>query len=139
MILDGISPGRVARPETIEDLAAVISAEKGSLVPMGAGTQLHFGNPLRSADCVLDLSGLHRITAYNPAELTIHVEAGVTLGEIERALGENNQTLPLDPWNGPSATIGGIAAANAQGPLRPTGTIRDWIIGMKVVHADGRI
>ena len=68
---------------------------------------MHFGNPLRSADCVVDLTGLRRITAYNPAELTIHVEAGVTLGEIESALGANNQVLPLDPWNGPTATIGG--------------------------------
>src|SRR4029077_649280 len=56
-----------------------------------------------------------------------------------RTLGENNQMLPLDPWNGPAATIGGIAAAKAQGPLLPTGTIRDWIIGMRVVHVDGRM
>jgi glycolate oxidase FAD binding subunit len=139
MIIDSINAGKTVRPESVEDLAKVIATEKGSIVPIGAGTQMHFGNPLRSADCVVDLTGLRRITAYNPAELTIHVEAGVTLGEIERALGENNQVLPLDPWNGPSATIGGIAAANAQGPLRATGTIRDWIIGMKVVHADGRI
>src|SRR5262249_30086033 len=47
--------------------------------------------------------------------------------------------LPLDPWNGAAATIGGIASPNAQGPLRPTGTIRDWIIGMRVVHVDGRV
>src|SRR6185436_2725773 len=79
----------------------------------------------------------NRITTYNPAELTIHVEAGVTLGTIQDALAENRQALPLDPWNGREATICGIAAANAQGPLRGTGSIRDWIIGMTVVHADG--
>src|SRR4029078_9117362 len=49
------------------------------------------------------------------------------------------QFLRVDTWNGPSATIGAIAAANAQGPYRAIGTIRDWIIGMKVVHADGRV
>ena len=139
MTIDGISPGRVIKIGTIEQAAEIIRTEKGSIVPMGGGTQMEFGNPLRSADCLLDLSGLCRITAYNPAELTIHVEAGVKLKEVHRLLEENNQTLPLDPWNGPDATIGGIAAANAQGPLRATGTIRDWIIGMKVVHADGRI
>jgi glycolate oxidase FAD binding subunit len=52
---------------------------------------------------------------------------------------ENNQFLPMDPWNGPGATLGGIVAADAQGPLRATGTIRDWIIGMKVVHATAKI
>ncbi len=106
---------------------------------MGSGTQMEFGNPLRAADCVVDLSGLSRITTYNPAELTIHVEAGATLGQIQSALAPNKQALPLDPWNGPSATIGGIAAANAQGPMRAIGGIRDWIIGMTVIHVDGRV
>jgi glycolate oxidase FAD binding subunit len=136
--VDGVTPGRIVSPESIEDLSQVIAAEKGSLVPLGAGTQLEFGNPLQSADCVVSLSKLNRITTYNPAELTIHVEAGVTIGAIQAALAENKQALPLDPWNGPSATIGGIAATNAQGPLRGTGSIRDWIIGMTVIHADGR-
>jgi glycolate oxidase FAD binding subunit len=121
------------------DLSAAIAEEKGAIVPMGAGTQLDFGNPLRAADCVVDLSRLSRITTYNPAELTIHVEAGVTLGQIQSALASNKQALPLDPWNGPAATIGGIAATNAQGPMRAIGGIRDWIIGMKVVHVDGRV
>src|SRR5215510_404097 len=136
-MIDGITPAKVVRPETVQELAEAVVSAKGSIVPMGSCTQMHFGNPLRSADCAIDLKGLRRITAYNPAELTIHVEAGVPLGQIQKALGENNQALPLDPWNGPDATIGGIAAADGQGPLRAVGTIRDWIIGMKVVHADG--
>src|SRR5205085_571703 len=104
-----------------------------------ARTQTEFGNPLRRADCAIDLSRLGRLTEDKPADLTIHVEAGVPLAQLQHALMENNQFLPLDPWNGPEATVGGIAAANAQGPLRATGTIRDWIIGMKVVEITGRI
>ena len=137
--IDGISAIRSVRPQTVADLAAAIADEKGTVVPMGARTQMEFGNPLRGADCVVDLSRLSRITTYNPAELTIHVEAGATLGQIQSALAPNKQALPLDPWNGPSATIGGIAAANAQGPMRAIGGIRDWIIGMTVVHVDGRV
>jgi glycolate oxidase FAD binding subunit len=137
--VDGIPAGKTVRPGSIAELAERIRDEKGTLVPLGAGTQLSFGNPLRSADCVLDLTGLGRITAYNPAELTIHVEAGARLGDVQAELTRNNQTLPLDPWSGPQATIGGVAAANAQGPLRAAGSIRDWIIGMTVVHADGTI
>src|SRR4029079_16825992 len=96
-----------------------------------------FGNLLQRADCAIDLRGLSRITEYIPADLTIHVEPGVTLEQLQHALLENNQFLALDPWNGPTATIGGIAAANAQGPLRASGTIRDWITGRKVVEVMG--
>jgi glycolate oxidase FAD binding subunit len=139
LTIDGISPAKILRPETIEELAQFLSREKTAIVPLGAGTQTSFGNPLRRADCVVDLTSLSRITEYVPADLTIHVEAGVTLKTLQQALLENNQFLPLDPWNGPSATVGGIAAANSQGPFRASGTIRDWIIGMKVVEVDGRI
>src|SRR5688572_4800602 len=136
--IDGIAPTTTIRPSSISDLATAIQETKGSIIPVGSATQQDFGNPLRSADTVLDLTALNRITSYNPADLTIHVEAGVTLGELQRTLEANNQFLPIDPWSGPTATIGGIAATNAQGPLRAIGTIRNWIIGMHVVHADGR-
>ncbi|HLH30758.1 MAG TPA: FAD-binding oxidoreductase [Terriglobia bacterium] len=139
MTIDGVSPSRVVTPESVEELAKLISNEKGAVVPVGSGTQLEFGNPLWRADCAFDLKALSRITEYTPADLTIHVEAGVTLDHLQRTLLENKQFLPLDPWNGPSATIGGIAATNAQGPLRASGTIRDWIIGMRVVEVDGRV
>jgi len=139
LIIDEISPGEVVRPESIEQLSDLISKEKGAIVPLGAGSQTFFGNPLRQADCAIDLTSLSRITEYVPADLTVHVEAGVRLEQLEHTLLENNQFLPLDPWNGPTATIGGIAAANAQGPFRAVGTIRDWIIGMKVVEIDGRV
>ncbi len=139
MTIDGIAPARVVRPESVEHLAQIVSAETGGVVPAGACTQSSFGNPLRGADCAVDLTGLSRITEYVPADLTIHVEPGVTLEQLQAALVENKQFLPLDPWNGPKATIGGIAAANAQGPFRAAGTIRDWIIGMKVVEISGRV
>jgi glycolate oxidase FAD binding subunit len=139
LTVDGIPAARTVRPASIEELAELLAAEKGAIVPFGASTQTFFGNPLRRADCAVDLTPLSRITEYVPADLTIHVEAGVTLDQLQRALLENNQFLPLDPWNGPAATVGGIAAANAQGPYRAAGTIRDWIIGMKVVEVDGRI
>jgi len=139
LTIDGVSVSEVLRPQTVEELAGFLTTKQGSIVPVGAGTQADFGNPLRTADCAIDLTALSHITAYNPADLTIHLQAGVTLGELEHALTENNQCLPIDPWNGPGATIGGIVAADAQGPLRATGTIRDWIIGMKVVHADGQV
>jgi glycolate oxidase FAD binding subunit len=139
LTIDGIAPARLVKPESIQQLAEFLTTEKGAIVPLGVCTQTFFGNPLQRADCAVDLTSLSRITEYVPADLTVHVEAGVTLGQLEHTLLENNQFLPLDPWNGAEATIGGIAAANAQGPFRAVGTIRDWIIGMKVVEIDGRI
>lgn len=139
MTVDGLSISKVLRPESIEDLTECLSAEQGYVVPVGATTQTYFGNPLRRADCAIDLTRLSRITEYNPADLTVHVQSGVTLAELQDTLLQNNQYLPIDPWSGPAATMGGITAADAQGPLRAIGTIRDWIIGMKVVHANGRV
>lgn len=139
MTIDGLQPSRVVRPESIEELSQLVRTEPGAVVPFGAGTQLFFGNPLRRADCAIDLTGLSQVTEYVPADLTVHVQSGVTLERLQQTLLANNQFLPLDPWNGPQATIGGIAAANAQGPCRAAGTIRDWVIGMTVVEADGRI
>jgi glycolate dehydrogenase FAD-binding subunit len=139
LTIDGVPVSRILRPESVEELAECVSAEKAAIVPLGAATQTYFGNPLRHADCAIDLTRLSRITEYNPADLTIHLQAGVTLGQLEHALLENNQVLPIDPWNGPNATIGGLAATDSQGPLRAVGTIRDWIIGMRVVHVDGQV
>lgn len=138
MIVDSAKVGRLERPESVDDLAEIISGETGAVGPVGAGTQLSFGNPLKAIDCAIDTRGLSSITEYVPEDLTVHVESGVSLGQLKAALGEHNQFLPLDPWNGPDATIGGIAATNAQGPLRAVGSIRDWIIGMRVVDVDGR-
>ncbi len=139
MMIDGIAPSSVLQPHDAGELSEMLQSRKGSVVPVGAATQHSFGNPLRSADYAVDLTRMNRVTEYVPADLTVHVEAGVRLGDLEKTLAQNHQFLPLDPWNGPSATIGGIAAANAQGPYRAIGTVRDWIIGMKVVEADGRI
>lgn len=138
MIVDSAQVRRVERPESIDDLAEIMCAETGTIAPVGAGTQLGFGNPLQAIDCAIDTRSLSRVTEYVPDDLTIHVESGLTLGRLQAVLKEHNQILPLDPWNGPEATIGGIAATNAQGSLRTVGSIRDWIIGMRVVHVDGR-
>ncbi len=138
MIVDSVQVGRVERPENVDDLAEIMRAETGTIAPVGAGTQLNFGNPLQPIDCAIDTRRLSRLTEYVPEDLTVHVESGVTLGQLHSALEEHGQILPLDPWNGPEATIGGIAATNAQGPLRTVGSIRDWIIGMHVVDVEGR-
>jgi len=138
VIVDSVRVDRVLTPSSTEELAQMVRAETGSIASVGHGSQLSFGNPLKPIDCVVDTRGLARITEYTPADLTVHVEAGVRIGQLRQVLNENNQMIPLDPWEGGDVTIGGIVAANSQGPLRTVGSVRDWIIGMHVVHADGR-
>ncbi len=139
MNLDSSTVDRVLSPASIEELAEAIGTTSGTVAPVGSGSALSFGNPLGSIDCVADTRRLNRITEYVPADLTVHVEAGIRLGELQDALAEHNQMLPLDPWNGRDRTIGGIVSTNAQGPFRTVGTVRDWIIGMKVVDSAGQI
>lgn len=139
MIVDSLPVDHVLTPASTDELASLIENVSGTIAPVGSGHALSFGNPLEAIDSVVDTRKLNRVTEYVPADLTVHVEAGIRLGELQDVLAEHNQMLPLDPWNGRDRTIGGIVSTNAQGSLRTVGTVRDSIIGMKVVHSDGRV
>src|SRR2546422_1205540 len=77
---------------------------------------------------------------YNPTDMTEKVEAGMTGGRLQGALAENGQWLPIDPPLPEKVTVGGIIAANLSGPTRLSqGTIRDFLIGLKVVQANGTV
>jgi glycolate oxidase FAD binding subunit len=84
------------------------------------------------------LQRLNRIVDYQPADMTVTVEAAMTLARLQEVLGEHGQWLPIDPPLPEQATIGGIIAANLNGPARLSqGTVRDFLIGLKAVQADG--
>jgi glycolate oxidase FAD binding subunit len=97
-----------------------------------------FGMPPERGGIVLDTTGLGRVVEYTPADLTVTVEAGITLARLQQVLAENGQWLPLDPACDAGATIGGLLATNASGPTRHSrGTLRDLVIGMQFVTAEG--
>jgi glycolate oxidase FAD binding subunit len=130
-------------PQTAEELAGLIreASERGQpLVPWGAGTLQHLGHPPPSGACLLHTAALNRIVEYNPADLTITVEAGATIGAVQETLRPYGQWLPWDPPAPDYATIGGLLAAGVSGPLRlGYGTPRDWALGMRVALGDGRL
>jgi glycolate oxidase FAD binding subunit len=101
-------------------------------------TWLEFGNPLRRVDVALSLDRMRRIIGYSPPDLTATVEAGLTLSEFNGVTVRERQWLPLDPPGFSRASLGAIAACNSSGALRlGFGTPRDYVIGLKLVHADG--
>jgi glycolate oxidase FAD binding subunit len=107
---------------------------------VGGGTLQHLGNTPARYDAVLQTRNLNQVVAYAFDDLTITVGAGMTLANIERVLGENGQFLPLDVPHPTRATIGGVLAAGANGPLRLRyGPARDYMLGNKFATVDGQI
>jgi glycolate oxidase FAD binding subunit len=141
--IDGLRPGLAVAPSLPADVAEALklAAESAAVVvPRGGGTQQSLGAPPERFDLALDLRHLNGVLEYEPADLTVTVEAGMRLSELQRLLGDRGQWLPLDPPLPDEATIGGILATNASGPTRHSrGTARDLVIGMSVALANGDI
>ncbi len=139
--VDGIVPRVVVRPADAEQIGAVlrVCAESGAaVVPWGSGTAMDLGNPPRAADVVVLTDRLSRVTDHDHSNLTVTVQAGITLGDLDRVMGEYRQFLPLEPPRAEVATAGGAVAANLSGPRRMLyGGPRDLVIGMRVLQAHG--
>jgi glycolate oxidase FAD binding subunit len=139
--IDGVVPQLVVVPGSIEEVAQVVAlaaVENLAIVPRGSGSMLDQGFPTQRADLVLDVSRLDRIVEYNPDDLTVTAEAGVTGAALSAVLGTPGQWLPIDPPGVNTRTLGGLAATNASGPLRARyGTMRDLLLGVRFVQADG--
>lgn len=141
--VDGRVPRWVVFPGSVEEVSRCLALAAGSglaVAPTGRGTRLGWGNPPRALDLVLSLRRLDRILAHEPADLTMSVEAGATLDGLNARLRPHRQFLPLDPARAGDSTVGGVVATAASGPYRARyGTIRDLLLGVTVVQADGTV
>jgi glycolate oxidase FAD binding subunit len=130
-------------PANAEELAEALrdaSLRDQPVVPWGAGTLQRLGAALPSGALILRTTALDRIVEYHPPDLTITVEAGLALETLDAVLAEHGQWLPWLPPAPGRATVGGLLAAGASGPLRlGYGAPRDWVLGMQVALADGRL
>jgi glycolate oxidase FAD binding subunit len=139
--IDDRVPRWVVRPASAEQVAAVlaVAAEAGlAVAPRGSGAAQELGGPSERLDLVLDTRGLDRVLDYKPDDLTVSVEAGLSAGALAASLGPRRQQLPLDPPGWAGRTLGGLVATNAHGPLRARfGTLRDLLLGVRFVQADG--
>jgi glycolate oxidase FAD binding subunit len=128
-------------PKTLDEAVAAMresARDKTTVAFVGGGTDFGYGRIPDRVGMLLKTEKLDRVVDYAPADMTITVEAGVTLAALQRTLAVNNQRLALDPPQPERATIGGLLAANTYGPLRARyGTLRDLIVGIEMIRADG--
>lgn len=140
--IDGVVPEVAVEPADADQVARILGearANKLALIPIGGASHLSIGNVPAAYDIALSLQRLDAVIAHEPGDMTVTVQPGVRLAGLQARLAAHNQTLPLDP-SAVNATIGGVIAANAYGPLRHAhGTVRDWLIGMTVALPDGTL
>lgn len=141
--IDGVVAEEILVPgsgQECADLLAEAAAADRKVAPVGGGTTLSLGNPPEQLDAVLSTELLTGVLDYEPTDLVLSVGAGARFGDVLAILAEHGQRLPLDPPGGESATIGGLIATGAWGPLRySAGTLRDLLIGIAVAHPDGTV
>ena len=142
--VDGVAPSFVAEPGSTEDISELMKLANDrniAVAPRGGGTSMALGNPPRELGLILSTTRMNAVVEHVPGDQVVRVQSGIRFGELQERLAESDQMLGVDPPEaGNGATVGGIVAANSSGPKRYRyGTIRDLIIGITVVLADGTV
>jgi len=131
-----VAPANIDAARHVLDIAA---REAWRILPAGAGEHLGYAG-IGAPDLVLSARRLCAVVEYEPAEMVVEIEAGVTLHELDAVVAPHGQRLASDPWPGRAATLGGAVAGNRFGlNRRRGGTLRDALLGAQVLHADGSV
>ncbi|MGH3771137.1 MAG: FAD-binding oxidoreductase [Pseudonocardiaceae bacterium] len=137
--VDGVPARWVARPGGTDEVAAVLRAAAGlglRVVARGTGTRLAWGVAPTALDLIVDTSRMGAVLAHAAGDLVVTVQAGLRMADLQDALAPHRQRLALDS----GGTMGGTIATAAAGPLRYRyGSVRDLLIGITVVLADGTL
>jgi glycolate oxidase FAD binding subunit len=134
---------KTVQPQSEQEVAEILrraNQEGAAVIPRGGGTKSDWGNPPARADLILSTACLNRVVEHAWADLTVTVEAGCTIAELQRAVAERGQRLAVDPLWPERATVGGVLSTNDTGVLRLRyGGLRDLVIGITLVLADGTV
>ncbi len=130
-------------PETVAGLQDIITdahQKQQALLPCGQGTKLDWGGLGEPVQAVVSSRRLNRIVEHAQADLTLTVEAGAKLQDVQAELQLHQQFLPLDPLYQENATVGGVMATGVAGSWQQRfGGVRDLILGFSFVRADGKL
>jgi D-lactate dehydrogenase (cytochrome) len=136
----GVLPDAVVFPTSTAEVQTIVAACAAAACPMtafGAGSSLEGHVVPLKGGVSIDLSRMTRIVRLSVEDLDVTVEAGVTRKQLDKHLQTTGLMFPLDP--GADATIGGMAATRASGTTAVRyGTMREAVLGLTVVTADGR-
>ena len=131
----------IAAPTDAAEIAEIVrkcEADRISIAAIGAARTL---SEIRRAPVAIGISleRMARVIAYEPHDMTIVAEPGISLADLNAATAPSSQRLPVDPRNPEATTIGALMAAHHAGPLRLSeGTARDLLIGIQYVGHGGR-
>jgi glycolate oxidase FAD binding subunit len=133
----------IVRPQSPEELAEAMgwaSARHQTIELGGHFSKRLMGGPAAPSNITISTAAMRRVRQYEPRDLTISVEAGISYCDLNRLLAEQHQMIPLDPPFADTATIGGIVACNCSGPRRRLyGTARDLVIGIEFATLEGKL
>ena len=136
----GVLPDAVVFPTSTQDVQAIVRSCAEFRCPMtafGAGSSLEGHVVPLHGGISIDLTRMNRVLRLSAEDLDVTVEAGITRKQLDKHLQSTGLWFPLDP--GADATIGGMAATRASGTTAVRyGTMRDAVLGLTVVTADGR-
>lgn len=140
---NGVVPSCVVRPRTVAAAQSAVRAAGAAglaVVASGSATHLGIGFPPRRYDAALCLRGVDRLITHEPGDMSVTAEAGMTMRALNERVGRAGQWLPYGPAPSEEATLGGVIAADRNGPFRLAhGKVRDWLTAVTVVLADGTI
>jgi len=141
--IDGVRPERVVRPASVPQVSRIMEVAHASglaVVPVGFGAHLGLGAAPRRPFLALSLAALDALVDHQPANMTLTAQAGMSLAALQAAAAAAGQWLPVDPPSPAATSVGGLIGANLSGPSRfSQGTVRDLLIGVTAVRADGSV
>lgn len=135
-------PDLLVAPETVEEIGEIMkiaNKHKIPVYPLGSGSQFSQGVAPFKGGILLSLRNLKKITEYRPSNMSVEVEAGITLEELTNVLIKDNLYFPIQTEN-PKSTLGGLVARNGYGRNRyKYHTIRKYVLGVEFVSPEGEL